>query len=142
MQNHLINIIKEIRESNNIHIPSNKTENSYALPIDKYNFIEKVLHSKYKTVADTELKQINKDYYDLIDKQKLLDKTERYNPRNPHFTLKGHKENFETKLTIRHICPTKSNISKISKSIIDKIILKIKTSENLPLWIYTRDIVK
>lgn len=122
--------IKDIRESNNIHILSDKTGNLYSLVIHIYNnFIKKELHSKYKRVADAELKQIYKDLYGWIDKLKLKDRIEPYNLRTPHFTLKDHKEKFVPTLTIRLIYPSKSDIGIISKAIIYKIIPKVKASE-------------
>lgn len=97
LQNNLTNIIKYIKDSKIVRIYSDKAGNLYSFPIEMYeNFIENELHSKYEIVADSELEIMNNKHYDLIDKLKLIDRTEPYKPRTPHFIFKGHKEKFST----------------------------------------------
>lgn len=106
-----------MKNSDNRHVLSDKTENQYTLPDDAYNFILKESNFKYKIVAYYGLNKINKKQFGLINKLKLLDRMEPYAPKTPHFTFKDHKANFESKLTVRLICPTKPDLGRINKPI-------------------------
>lgn len=79
---------------------SSRTRLEFTLTVYRSRqFIKKDLHSKYKTVADAGLKQINRIHDNIIDKLRLLYKIEPYDQRIPQFTLKDQKENFEIKPT-------------------------------------------
>ena len=63
---------------------------------------------------------------DLID-----DLIERMYENESYITIKDHKENFPNKISCRLINPSKSDIEKISKTILDKIISKIVSLTNV-----------
>ena len=63
---------------------------------------------------------------DLID-----DLIERMYENESYITIKDHKENFPNKISCRLINPSKSDIEKISKTILDKIISKIVSLINV-----------
>ena len=66
---------------------------------------------------------------DLID-----DLIERMYENESYITIKDHKENFPNKISCRLINPSKSDIEKISKTILDKIISKIVSLTNVNQW--------
>ena len=66
---------------------------------------------------------------DLID-----DLIERMYENESYITIKDHKENFPNKISCRLINPSKSDIQKISKTILDKIISKIVSLTNVNQW--------
>ena len=49
-------------------------------------------------------------------------------------TLKDHKENFDSSPSTRLINPTKPEIGKISKKILDRVILEIRRKTNFNQW--------
>ena len=51
-----------------------------------------------------------------------------------HITIKDHKKDFPNKISCRLINPSKSDIAKISKTILHKIITKIVSLTNLNQW--------
>ena len=51
-----------------------------------------------------------------------------------YITTKDHKEHFPNKISCRLINPSKSDIGKIIKTILDKIITKIASLTNLNQW--------
>ena len=63
---------------------------------------------------------------DLID-----DLIERMYENESYITIKDHKENFPNKISCRLINPSKSDIEKINKTILDKIISKIVSLTNV-----------
>ena len=46
---------------------------------------------------------------------------EKITPKNSYITIKDHKQEFSNKIQCRLINPTKTNIGKISKQILEKI---------------------
>ena len=66
---------------------------------------------------------------DLID-----DLIERMYENESYITIKDHKENFPNKISCRLINPSKSDIEKINKTILDKIISKIVSLTNVNQW--------
>ena len=59
------------------------------------------------------------------------DLIERMYENETYITIKDHKENFPNKISRRLINPSKSDIEKISKTILDKIITKIVSLTNV-----------
>ena len=62
------------------------------------------------------------------------DLIERMYENETYITIKVHKENFPNKISCRLINPSKSDIEKISKTILDKIITKIVSLTNVNQW--------
>ena len=62
------------------------------------------------------------------------DLIERMYENETYITIKVHKENFPNTISCRLINPSKSDIEKISKTILDKIITKIVSLTNVNQW--------
>ena len=56
--------------------------------------------------------------------------------------LKDHKENFNNNPTCRLINPAKSNLGRVSKSILDKINRKIREATGVNQWRSTRSVIE
>ena len=57
------------------------------------------------------------------------------------FTLKDHRPNFNNALTCQLINPTKSEIGRIRKEILQKIVKSVATSTNVNLWRSTQSVL-
>ena len=64
---------------------------------------------------------INKDTKKLDEKLKTADRLERMEESEAYITVKDHKENFPHKPSFRLINPSKSELGKVSKRILDNI---------------------
>ena len=62
-------------------------------------------------------------------------------PNMPFITLKDHKPNFRNNPTCRLINPTKPEIGKISKQILEKINTDVKTATKLNQWKNTDEVI-
>ncbi|CAI9730344.1 Hypothetical predicted protein [Octopus vulgaris] len=78
------------------------------------------LSKKYKTTSTDNLKEINYKIKEVMSKLDLLDRTEPIKPQVPKITIKDHKKDFPDSVGVRLICPTKSDIGRLSKTILDK----------------------
>ena len=62
--------------------------------------------------------------------------------KNAYITLKDHKENFESRPKCRLINPSKSEIGKISKKILEKINLEIRSKTKLIQWTDSQQVIE
>ena len=62
------------------------------------------------------------------------DHIERMYENESHINIKDHKEHFPSKISCTLINPSKSDIGKIRKTILDKIITKIVSLTNVNQW--------
>ena len=55
-------------------------------------------------------------------------------PRASFITLKDHKENFQNNPQVRVLNPTKCEIGKISKKILERIVKQLRKKLKLKQW--------
>ena len=124
--------VSKINKSKNLFINADKTSNIYEVDFKTYDklMIDNI-SSNYKKVDKTIVDDINKEALDLTAELKIADRVEIPPKKDAYITLKDHKDDFPNKIKCRLINPTKSNIGKISKQMIDKINNKIK--ENIDI---------
>ena len=122
LQNELKKDMTRIRNEKNILAPADKTSNYYSVTPQQYDSLMKDnVTSSYKKsdqqtehVTNIEAKRIAEDL-ELADRMQVLA------PKPAYITIKYHKENFRSHPTCRLINPSKSEISIISKKILDRI---------------------
>ncbi|GAB1599935.1 GATA zinc finger domain-containing protein 14-like, partial [Argonauta hians] len=138
--------LKLWRSSDELIVRSDKTNNLYLVPIDRYlQLLRNELLNSYRTVPETTLTDINKELYDVFERRGLLGKTEPVSAREPRILLKDHKANFSSNPSVRLICPSSSDIGLLSKAILDRILPVIQRncpdldSGQLKLWNDTWD---
>ena len=84
------------------------------------------------TKADDEVeRRINVEARELTEKLEISDRVEKITHKNAYITLKDHKPDFGTRTKCRLINPTKSNMGKISKQMIEQINSEIIQKTNL-----------
>ena len=131
-QNQLSKDVRRINKSKNLFIQADKTSNVYE--VDKITY-KKLLNdnitSNYKKVDESVINDINKEAKSLTDDLKISDRVEIPPVKNAYITIKDHKPDFPTNIKCRLINPTKSNIGKISKQILDRINYELKDKLNL-----------
>ena len=71
----------------------------------------------------------------------IEDRMEQYTETSCFITLKDHKENFSSHPKCRLINPAKSNLGKVSKSILEKITSDVKVKTGAHLWKSTGEVL-
>ena len=133
---------KDINKTDKIIVKADKTSNMYKLTIDEYNKL--LLNNITKTYrkADTEIvDKINKDAKDIAVELELDDRINQLPAREAYITLKDHKINFDRTPKCRLINPTKSEIGKISKIILENINKNIRSKLMLLQWTDPQQVV-
>ena len=91
-----------------------------------------------KTTMSTE-NNINSKAKEITQALDISDRVEPIAHKAAYITLKDHKDNFPNNVKCRLINPTKSNIGKISKQMLQDINEKIRTELNLQQWRSTNE---
>ena len=134
-QKKLRNDIKRINESTKTFIPADKTQNYYQLTKEEHDKILKDNVTKtYKKADKSKPNQINNEAKKLATKFNIHDRTNTMPEQQCFFSIKDHKEDFRTNPKYRLINPSKSELGKVSKIILEKINSTIKQSTNALQW--------
>ena len=141
-QKQLSRDLREIRTSDSLFVPADKTTNLYKLPPDEYN---KLLHnnvtSSYKIANAKAQKTINREANKIAKKLNLNDRIEQIAEKPAFITLKDHKENFEQNPKCRLLNPAKSEIGIISKHRLQAINEAIREHTGLKQWRNTQTVL-
>ena len=137
------NDIREMDRSNNFFISADKFRNIYRINKNRY---EKLMHDNvtktYKKCNNDKIKTINIKAKKIASKLKLEDRIQILDDIDADISIKDHKEGFSDKISCRLINPSKTDIGKISKQILDKantsILEKIKVNQ----WKSTSSVIE
>ena len=134
--------IAMIRKENRIIVKADKTSNMYRVDPGNYR---KLLHDNitngYKITKENVLASINDEAKEIAVDLELDDRINAMPIRDAYVTLKDHKENFNCKPKCRLINPTKSEIGKISKKILEKINTSIREQTRTNQWTDTQQVI-
>ena len=102
---------------------ADKSSNIYKAALREYKkLLKDNITKSYKKSTDRLEKAINMEAKNIAKKIQLSDRIECL-PKTPAFiTLKDHKDNFQSSLHCRLINPSKSELGKVSKSILEIIM--------------------
>ena len=108
--------ITEIKNSRNIYVSSDKTNNIYRMSTSEHNTLlkENVIKT-YKNAPEKLQKSINSEAKSIAIKPKLSDRIEKLAEAPAYLTLKDHKENFRSKPFCRLINLCKNKLGKSVK---------------------------
>ena len=135
-----------IKSSPNVYAFVDKTTNIYKLPPQDYKKLRENIPKSYKKSPTRLEKSINLATKEIAAGVNLDDRIEYMAKAPTYITLKDHKDNFRSAHPCRLINPCKSEIGKISKSILENInrnLLKLlqvnqwRNSESVIKWFYS-----
>ncbi len=129
--NQLSSDIRNIKKSNYLFVPADKTNNFYKMKSASYDeLLQKNITKTNKRVSHAATSSIENETKSIVQKLNLDHRVRTTAQRDAFITLKDHKPNFANNPTCRLINPTKSEIGKISKQILDRVNKKIITALN------------
>ena len=114
--------IRLIHNSKKTMTFTDKTSNMHRLTKEEHNkLLRNTITSKCKKTNTIIKGKINKKGKEILISKEVLQRLDIKEEKNCFFTLKDHKENFQSNPTVRLINPAKNEIGRISKVILDKI---------------------
>ena len=114
-------------------IPTPKSRNIFIIQKDDYNkYVRDYVTQAYKCSTANRVKNINYKAKLLAEKLAIDDRIEKMEETEAYITVKDHKDGFPHKLSFCLIKPSKSDIGKISKKLLEKIkkIVILNTNVN------------
>lgn len=133
---------KEIRNDDNLLVAADKTTNFYRVAPVPYNKLLKSNITKtYKKAPSDTASQIEAEEKKIATNLDLDDRINITPKANAFVTLKDHKPNFKNKPTCRLINPSKSEIGKISKQILERINRKVVAATKINQWKNTSAVI-
>ena len=134
-QSNLRNDITQIRESNNLFVLAGKSRNIYKVSKASY---ERMIHEnatkKYKKCNSNKFNSINFKAKQIASKLKIDDRVRKLDENEAYVTIKDHKEGFPEKISLCLINPSKTDIGRISKQILDSLNNSILEKNKLNQW--------
>ena len=132
-QETLQNDIDKIKESDRVLVSADKTTNFYSLSKDEYNkLLTENITKTYKKTNALTVRKINREAQTIATKLELADRIQVMAEKPAFITLKDHKDNFASHPKCRLLNPAKSEIGRVSKRILERIIKEVKTAVHLP----------
>ena len=114
--------IKLIKSTKEMLINADKSRNIYKVSCENYKkYLVENITKTYKKSGKARVNSINKDTKKLAEKLKIADRMERMEESEAYITVKDHKEDFPHKPSFRLINPSKSELRKVNKRILDNI---------------------
>lgn len=141
--NKLSNDVKNIKKDRKLLIPADKTTNFYKLePTEYETLLQQNITKSYKKANNETAQIIQQEDKNITVKLGIDDRVDITANKDAFITLKDHKPNFANKPTCRLINPTKSEIGRISKQILDRINMKIVKATRINQWKNTSSVIK
>ena len=132
-----------IRKSDKVLIAADKTTNFYKTDVHTYeDLLQKNITKHYKKITPDTTSAIEMKNKQIAEKLQLDDRIRVTAKREAFITLKDHKPNFENSPTCRLINPSKSEIGKISKQMLDRINCELANKLKLNQWKNTSAVLK
>ena len=124
--------MRRIKESDCIFVKSDKSGSLYEIEKGKFKqmmFKDVVKHYR-KAPPDLE-KELNSEAKMLAHRLGIVDRVEKYNTKNCFITIKDHKSDFKTNPECRLINPAKTQIGRVSKTIVQDICASLRLALNI-----------
>ena len=107
-----------------------------------YNkYLTKNITKTYKKPNKSKVNRINSEAKRIAEKLKLDDRIQQLQETEAFISVKDHKEGFPNSPSFRLINPSKTEIGKISKYILDKINKSLLSNTKVNQWKNTSDII-
>ena len=104
--------------------------------------MEKSITKDYKKSNAHEVNKINNDDKKIAEKLEIDDRVYVLQERGAYITLKDHKDSFHNNPKCRLINPAKTDMGKVSKQILTKIIASVRNKTNLEQWINSDSVIE
>ena len=134
---------QKVAQNKNLLVPADKTRNYYSLEKDKYvELLSKDIHKSYKKTTHVEAEEIDSEQRNIVESLDLTDRNIfRLQSQPANVSLKDHKANFDSNPSTRLINPTKPEIGKISKKILDRVNNEIRRITNYNQWLNSDSVI-
>jgi hypothetical protein len=134
--------MRSIKEMEEVIVSSDKTSNFYLIPRSQYKDLQaKTIQKEYKRVGEEKVEKINAEAAKIAADLELDNRIEALALKPSYLTLKDHKSDWPGKVHCRLINPTKTNLGKISKSILDRVNGEVRKATGFKQFKNTKQVL-
>ena len=127
--------INSIRKSNNVFIFADKARNLYETSKENYNkLLTENITKTYRKATNKIYSNINKEAKAIASNYEIAKRVDGLPMTDVFITLKDHKPNFITNPKCRSINPSKSELGKVGKFLIEKVNTIIRDKSLINQW--------
>lgn len=135
--------IASVKNDDRLFVKADKTTNFYKLDIPNYKRLLEANITKTYKKSDKKQQSMMDEEARVITKQlNIDDRVEKTAMKEAFITLKDHKENFANKPTCRLINPSKPEIGRISKQLLEEINGKLVNIKKVNQWKNTTSVLQ
>ena len=135
--------IASVKNDSRLFVKADKSTNFYKLDVPEYKrLLEANVTKTYRKADIKQLTKIDEEDRTITKKLNIDDRVESMAMKEAFITLKDHKENFENKPTCRLINPSKPEIGRISKQILEEINRKLVDITKVNQWKNTSSVLQ
>lgn len=134
--------MEKVKNCPQIIVSADKSRNMYL--IDKPEYVKHLtdnISKTYKKGKSSDIDKINKGTFKIIKELGIDQRVERLQETDAYITVKDHKLDFENRPSFRLINPSKSDIGKISKNILDRLNFNTKAATSINQWRNTHNVI-
>ena len=115
--------LKNMKNETKLFIKADKSNNYYKVEPEEYSeLLKRDMEKGYKRIIDPEdVNKVTRGDKKIAEDLKLDDRIFKTSERQAYLLLKDHKENFANKKQSRLINPTKTNIGRVTKHILETV---------------------
>ena len=143
LQDKLRKEAKDISKDPKLFVPADKTSMHYKVEAESFeDLLAREIHKDYRKSNEAKASEIEEEAKQIAHKLDLADRIFKTSRREANITLKDTKPNFRESPSCRLINATKSEIGKISKQILSKLVAKVKASTKYHQWKNTDAVIR
>ena len=134
--------MKKIDNTDKVIVNADKTNNKYLIgKADYERLLEKNINDNYKKEDTKNVDEVTIEHQKVVTKLGLEERVFKTTPRTAFISVKDHKENFQNDPKCRLLNPTKPEIGRISKRILENVINVTKQKSKLRQWKNTDSVI-
>ena len=143
LQSKMKNDILDMNNNEKVYVAADKTTNFYKLnPETHKELLENNITKDYKKANKDTITKVNKDDKKIAENLELEDRIYSFQKRNCFITMKDHKDNFENNPKCRLLNPAKTELGKISKRILTRMIRSVREKMKFNHWQNTDSVIR
>ena len=133
---------RNIKTETRAHIDDDKCTNYYKMEGESYTrLLEAEIQKEYKKASPNEVKNVENGQRKIVVQLDLQDRVFATTRRQAFATLKDHEEQFPNHPKVRLINPSKPEIGRIAKQILEKINTAVRNKTGLKQWKNTTAVI-
>ena len=127
--------MRDMSEENRMYVAADKTSTFYKITKEKHKqMMHQNVTKEYKKCDDKVVDKVNSEDKKIAEELELDERIYAFSKRDAFITVKDHKDNFQNNTKCRLINPAKSDLGKVSKKILSRVVTALRKSSNLNQW--------